>query len=390
MKRTFFILPALLIISLFILPAARVRAQTPAPVVHAVLFYSPTCLHCEYVIDHTMLPLIDKYGEQLKVIAVDVTQPQGQTLFIAALAKFGLQAGGVPFLVIDNIYLMGDQDIPEKFPGLVESDLAKGGVDWPEIPGLSEAYGLGSKPPTASADSSSALHSTPIADAVSSSDSASAELGGVPTNAQASTWQDRFLLDPTGNTLSVIVLIGMLGSLMGTFIVFRKTKGVSIKDYWTWAIPVLCLIGFGVAAYLTYVETTQVSAVCGPVGDCNTVQQSQYARLFGVLPIGFLGLIGYAGITVMWLIAQRSDDRRSDVSTIMAFGLTVFGTLFSIYLTFLEPFVIGATCAWCLTSAVIMTILAVLMARPAKLAFDNLAPSQAFRRIRVRIGLRHD
>jgi uncharacterized membrane protein len=31
--------------------------------------------------------------------------------------------------------------------------------------------------------------------------------------------------------------------------------------------------------------------------------------------------------------------------------------LFSIYLTFLEPFVIGATCAWCLTSALIMTLL---------------------------------
>ncbi|NQV07202.1 hypothetical protein HQ535_11680 [bacterium] len=31
------------------------------------------------------------------------------------------------------------------------------------------------------------------------------------------------------------------------------------------------------------------------------------------------------------------------------------GTAFSIYLTFLEPFVIGATCAWCLTSALVVT-----------------------------------
>jgi uncharacterized membrane protein len=31
------------------------------------------------------------------------------------------------------------------------------------------------------------------------------------------------------------------------------------------------------------------------------------------------------------------------------------GTGSSVYLTFLEPFVIGATCAWCLTSAVLMT-----------------------------------
>jgi uncharacterized membrane protein len=37
--------------------------------------------------------------------------------------------------------------------------------------------------------------------------------------------------------------------------------------------------------------------------------------------------------------------------------MVVAGTLFSIYLTFLEPFVIGATCAWCLASAIIMTLL---------------------------------
>jgi len=40
--------------------------------------------------------------------------------------------------------------------------------------------------------------------------------------------------------------------------------------------------------------------------------------------------------------------------------LTLCGTLFSIYLTALEPFVIGATCAWCLSSAVIVTLLLLL------------------------------
>ena len=41
--------------------------------------------------------------------------------------------------------------------------------------------------------------------------------------------------------------------------------------------------------------------------------------------------------------------------------MTAGGVLFSIYLTFLEPFVIGATCAWCLSSAVIMTLLLLLV-----------------------------
>jgi uncharacterized membrane protein len=36
--------------------------------------------------------------------------------------------------------------------------------------------------------------------------------------------------------------------------------------------------------------------------------------------------------------------------------------IFSIYLTYLEPFVIGAVCAWCLTSSVVMTLLMLLSA----------------------------
>jgi uncharacterized membrane protein len=57
-------------------------------------------------------------------------------------------------------------------------------------------------------------------------------------------------------------------------------------------------------------------------------------------------------------------------------GLTAFGVLFSIYLTFLEPFVIGATCAWCLTSAIVMTALFWLSLAPAKLALSNLLPRE--------------
>jgi uncharacterized membrane protein len=53
-------------------------------------------------------------------------------------------------------------------------------------------------------------------------------------------------------------------------------------------------------------------------------------------------------------------------------AMTLFGTLFSVYLTFLEPFVIGATCAWCLTSAVLMAALLALAAAPGKRAISIL------------------
>jgi hypothetical protein len=43
--------------------------------------------------------------------------------------------------------------------------------------------------------------------------------------------------------------------------------------------------------------------------------------------------------------------------------MTLLGTSFSICLTFLDPFVIGATCAWCLAFAAIMTMLPWLTAQ---------------------------
>ena len=41
---------------------------------------------------------------------------------------------------------------------------------------------------------------------------------------------------------------------------------------------------------------------------------------------------------------------------ILVWGMALFGVIFSIYLTFLEPFVIGATCMWCITSAIVITL----------------------------------
>jgi uncharacterized membrane protein len=168
----------------------------------------------------------------------------------------------------------------------------------------------------------------------------------------------------------------MLGSVGWTVALVRKSAAVTPSGIWRWSIPVLCLIGFGVAAYLAYVETAQVDAVCGPVGDCNTVQQSEYARLFGVLPIGMLGLFGYIVTFAAWLFARYSRSDLSHLGSLSILVMTALGTLFSIYLTFLEPFVIGATCAWCLTSAIVMTILMLVSVTPAKLAIENLNSSK--------------
>ena len=372
----------------------RYSAQTPPPqaVVHAVLFYSPTCGHCQLVINQTLIPMLDQYGSQLSIVGIDVTTSSGGALFGAALQYFNLESSGVPFLVIDNIYLTGSVDIPQKFPPLVEQYLAQGGVDWPDIPGLLELL--------IAAEATQAAQPTPtMQEATAASESADTPVpstSSAPMPAQATptlsiqlTSEEqpgigtRFANDPLGNSLAVIVLSGMIVSIIGAALAWRAKPGVQTGNparTWRWLVPLLCLVGIGVAGYLTYVETAQVEAVCGPVGDCNTVQQSEYARLFGFLPIGILGILGYVLILLAWTGACFGKGRLAVYAPLALLGLVAFGVLFSIYLTFLEPFVIGATCAWCLTSAIIMTALLWLGLAPARAAYRILQqPEQLYR-----------
>jgi uncharacterized membrane protein len=332
----------------------RAAAQEAQPVVHAVLFYSPTCGHCQYVIGDVLPPLYQKYGSQLQIIGFDVTQAQGQAMFLSALQKFGVQQPSVPFLVIDDIHLVGSQEIEEQFPGLIDSYLALGGVTWPEIPGLQEmlvaaAQTATSQPPTQS------LAATPAP-----------ERETPPIEPRALDWRERFALDATANTISLVVLVGMIASVIWGIVLFRGQRSLPITEGRTaWIIPVVSLLGLIVAGYLAYVEAAHTSAACGPIGDCNTVQHSPYARLFGVLSVGAAGLIGYLAMGAAWVLARFGRGRTIQFATVVLFLMALFGTLFSIYLTFLEPFVIGATCTWCLTSAVLTTALMLLSAGAA-------------------------
>ncbi|UCC73184.1 MAG: hypothetical protein JSV86_01055 [Gemmatimonadota bacterium] len=179
--------------------------------------------------------------------------------------------------------------------------------------------------------------------------------------AQRPTMIELYRQDPVGNSVSVVVLIGMLLSL--ALVGFMSQQPTSEGGLGI-AVPVTAAIGIAVAGYLTYIESSGATAVCGPVGDCNTVNQSEYAMLFGVVPVGALGLAGYVAIIAAWLVSWRDSGRPSDWAKLALLAMAMLGTLFSIYLTFLEPFVIGATCAWCLTSAVAITLLMLLSARP--------------------------
>jgi uncharacterized membrane protein len=363
----------------WLLASVAVAQEDEDPAVRGVLFFSPTCGHCEYVINSVLPPLFEENGGAaelfydatlenagipfylldngtLQMLLVDVSVEAGAALFLGATDRYGIDSNGVPRMIIDDEVYIGSADIPEALSKYVADGLTGDGIDWPSLQGVEAALASVARTVATTTTSGSGQETTTTTGS-----------GGVlPVQ---DTLADRFGRDPVGNTLAVIVLVGMLASFGGVAVRWRRPHDRRNPD---WAILAVAVIGVGAAAYLGYVEISGVEAVCGPVGDCNTVQQSEYARLFGVIPVGVLGLVGYVVVVGAWLVARTDRGPWSDYARVGLFAGTVGGVALSAYLTFLEPFVIGATCAWCLTSAVAITILMWLAVGPATDAWSKL------------------
>jgi uncharacterized membrane protein len=120
---------------------------------------------------------------------------------------------------------------------------------------------------------------------------------------------------------------------------------------------ILALLGIPLAAYLTWVHYDTGALVCG-LGDCHTVQQSEFATI-GPLPVALLGLAMYATIVACNALALVRPAFTT-VATSIAFAVALSGAIYALYLTWLEVTVIGAICQWCVASAVLTLLLAII------------------------------
>lgn len=113
----------------------------------------------------------------------------------------------------------------------------------------------------------------------------------------------------------------------------------------------LTVVGLGVATYLTIIHYAGINPLCGRNGgSCEIVQTSAYSKLAGV-PVALIGLIGYVAILASLLAPENETTRFATVA------FTVIGFGFSAYLTYRELFSIHHICEWCVSSAVIVTVL---------------------------------
>jgi uncharacterized membrane protein len=129
-------------------------------------------------------------------------------------------------------------------------------------------------------------------------------------------------------------------------------------NLWTLSLVVLFL-ALGVSIYLSYDKLADVEAVCVESGrfDCGTVLNSAYSEFAGI-PIAVLGLATNVMLIGLLLLEPRSAFFAQNGPTLV-FGLNLFTFLFSVYLVYLQAFVILAYCVWCLThEALVFTLFA--------------------------------
>jgi len=127
----------LLTVFAWVMGAGPVHAQSE-PVVRMVYFYANECDHCHVVSEEVLKPLQAEYGERMEIKTIEISEPQNYELLVHAEEAFQVsqEERGLPTLVIDGQVLIGEDEIREQLPCLLDSCLEAGGTSWPDIPGL--------------------------------------------------------------------------------------------------------------------------------------------------------------------------------------------------------------------------------------------------------------
>lgn len=112
------------------------------------------------------------------------------------------------------------------------------------------------------------------------------------------------------------------------------------------AAVVLALIGLLDSVYLTVHHLTAEPVPCSLISGCETVLTSTYAEMAGV-PLAAFGAAAYFAAFSLALLAAFGNR-----NAWLFFGIAATGMAgFTLWLLYLQAYVIGAFCQFCLISA---------------------------------------
>lgn len=122
------------------------------------------------------------------------------------------------------------------------------------------------------------------------------------------------------------------------------------------AVALLSLVGLADATYLTVQHVTGESVRCTIVSGCSEVLSSQYAVVAGT-PLALIGAAAY--FLVFALATLAAFGYRVVVTALNLLVASMF--VVTLWLTYLQAFVIGSFCQYCLLSAAITVTLITLL-----------------------------
>lgn len=307
-----------------------VEAHAQTGQARVVYFSSPGCGYCQQLESQDFPVLHRRYGKQWHLFTVDTSTALGRSLFEATVEFYELppRRRYVPLMIVAEHILVGLDEVRAQLDRLVEQSLAADGNDWPAIPGLEAQLVM-----------------------------AANQVERTPQRLPP------FQRDLPGNYVSVALLLVMVPLTVSIARPARWQRRLA-DSVSPWFKIGIALAGLGCAGYLSYAELTHTEAMCGPIGQCDLVQQSEMAVLFGFLPTALFGVFGYLAMVGVYLYGYWNDGPNVVFMPLTGYLLSAFGFAFSVVLTYWQPFVIGATCMWCLGSAVSMTLSALVNAVP--------------------------
>lgn len=121
-------------------------------------------------------------------------------------------------------------------------------------------------------------------------------------------------------------------------------------------VAALALAGIFISLYLTLYKLGVIGELSCTLGSCETVNTSKWSRFLG-LPVAAWGLLFYIDVFAVALVGTMPRLETEPLISLVLVAETAVGVLFSAWLTYLELGVIHAVCIWCVTSAVIVTVI---------------------------------
>jgi uncharacterized membrane protein len=112
----------------------------------------------------------------------------------------------------------------------------------------------------------------------------------------------------------------------------------------------VALVGLIDSAYLTVMHGEKVP--CSLVEGCDKVLTSEYSEIFGV-PTALFGVAAYFAAFALAILAAFGNGRMWTLFGVQSSVMLVA----AVWLVYLQAFVIGAFCQFCLLSALTTTIL---------------------------------